>query len=216
MAGASKFLGGPIGKAIKWGGGALISGLMSKRAQDAAKQYSPEELAAIANSNRIAQQASDLAASAVGESKPWLRQAGNYYSTLLSGNRAAQSQAVAPGYAAATDVYRGAQRNLDQQGIRGAARDVASADLNRQRASQLAGLVTGVQPAAAGALSKLGIEGMQSAAPLLSTSGNIYGNILGRGMQNRQWATQQGTEAGSAWGQLFRDMMEDFGGSKKT
>jgi hypothetical protein len=35
-------------------------------------------------------------------------------------------------------------------------------------------------------------------------------------MQNRQWATQQGTEAGTSWGNLFRDMMEDFGGTKKT
>lgn len=212
---AGHFLGTPWGQALGKAGSAIFGGIMAKRAADNARKYSPEELAAIANSNKVAGQASDAAAAAIGESKPYLRDAGGYYQTLLHGNRAAMSQAVAPAYAATTDIYRGAERNLQQSGVRGAARDVARGELNRERASKLSGLVTGVQPGAAQALGSLGVEGMRNAAPLYNTAGNMYGNILTAGMRNRQWGDLQGTEAGRAWGGAVGDIFDIFSPKKK-
>jgi len=207
---AARFMGTPYGRVAGNVGGAVISGYMAKRAQDAAMRRSPEELAAIAAGTKVAGSAASAADAAVGESKPYLRDAGNYYQTLLRGNRAAMSQAVAPARAALTDTYRGATRALEQSGVRGAARDVQAGELNRQRASQMAGLVTGVQPKAAEALGNLGVEGTRAAAPLYGTAGSIYGGILTGGAQNRQWATNQGTQAGQAWGGIFRDAVDAF------
>jgi hypothetical protein len=183
---------------------------MAKRAQDQAMRRSPEELAALANANKVAGGAASAADAAIGESKPYLRDAGSYYQTLLKGNRAAMSQAVAPSRAALTDTYRGANRALEQSGVRGAARDVQRGELNRQRASGLAGLVTGVQPKAAEALGNLGVEGTRAAAPLYGTAGSIYNSALTGGAQNRQWAAGQGSKAGEAWGGLTRDVIDAF------
>jgi hypothetical protein len=188
-------------------GGGLLGGMLAgKQATKSAMQRTPEEQRALAGAYGIGDQASRMAQAAYGESRPYMRQAGGYYSTLLGGNRAAMSQALAGPTAQITDYYRGAGRNLRQSGIRGAARDVAAADLNRQRASQLAGLATGVQPYAADALAKLGIEGMQTAGPLLGTAGNIYGNLLNQGAWNRQYGRQEGEKTGTAIGGFVRDI----------
>lgn len=196
----------------KWGplittGGAAAGGVLAaKAAQKSAQKRSPEEAQALGGAQGVAGQTAAAGRSLLGESRPYITQPANYYQALLHGNRAAMTQAVAPGIASATDVYRGAERSLDKSGVRGAARDVASGELARQRAGQIASLTTGVQPAAAGALAGLGQNLMGQAGGLYSTGGSIYQNLLGQGFLNRRNAMEEGGKTGAAIGGFIRDI----------
>jgi hypothetical protein len=193
---------GKWGPVIAEGGGMVAGGLAARQAQRSAMQRSPEEAQSLAGGFGTADQARKMAMDAYGESKPYLRQAGGYYSSLLSGNRAAMQQAVAPTIAQLTGQYRGAQRGVEGS-LRGAARDYALGGLARQKASDVAGVTTGVQPGAADALSRLGLQGMQFGAPLLGVAGNIYSNFLPQGQANRQWAAGEGRRTGEAIGDFI-------------
>lgn len=206
----------PFIPAIAQVGGAAIGGLMSKRAQQGAMKRSPEEAAALAGGQGAAGMAQGGAKALLSQGMANQQGPANYFSSLLRGNRAQMTQAVAPSIAQATDVFRGAERGYDRAGLRGAARDVATADLGRARASHIAGLTTGVQPAAASALAGMGEGQVQQGAGLAGTAGNIYGNLLTGASQHRQWADQRGTEAGKAWGGLVQDVINKvpWGGKK--
>src|SRR5262245_45806324 len=134
---------GFIAPAIPWivkGGAALGGMIASKKREKSAMKRSPEEQAALGPAQAAGAAAAQAGAGMLGQSKPWLQQTGNYYSTLLGGNRAAMTQARAGDVANLADLYRGATRNLDRSGLQGAERDVAAAGLNRDRASKIAGL----------------------------------------------------------------------------
>jgi hypothetical protein len=137
-----------------------------------------------------------------GAGMPAMRSSLNYYQTLLSGNRAAMSQAVAGPTAQLTDLYRGAERNLEHKGVRGGARDLATAELGRDRTNQLAQLTTGVQPMAAGQLGALGSTATSQAGSATTGAGSMYSTILGQQFQNRQ-------NTNGMWG----GAMQDVGGA---
>jgi hypothetical protein len=124
------------------------------------------------------------------------------------------SQATAGARAGVTDIYRGAERGLEKSGVRGAQRDTAKAELGRQRASQIAGLTTGVQPFAAQQLMGIGSEQLGTGAPMLGQAGDIYTNLLGQGSANRQYARGEGEKAGTGFGGLLFDIMSGTGGGK--
>jgi hypothetical protein len=193
---------------IAQGVGMVAGGIAGKKAEKNAMQRSPEEMAALTGATGIAGQAGKMGSELVGESKPFMQQAGQYYQTLLRGNRAAMQGATAPYAAQITDTYRGANRALAQSGVRGAARDVQAGELNRQRASQIAGLTTGMQPMAADALGKLGTAGIQAGAPLMSSAGNIYGNLLNQGAINREYARGEGARTAASIGGAIRKIGE--------
>jgi hypothetical protein len=212
----------------KWGpaiiqGGAAVGGILGARqAQRSAMKRTPEEEAALTGARGAATGAAGLAGelggqarSILGESRPYITQPANYYQTLLGGNRAAMTQAVAPGIASVTDIHRGEERALERMGLRGAARDVAAADIARRRASEIAALTTGVQPAAAAALAGLGgnlmgqAQGLyQTGGGLYGTTGNIYSDLLRQGQAHRQWAAEEGRGTGAAIGGFVRDIGE--------
>lgn len=197
---------GKWGPLITQGGAAAAAWYGGKKAQEAAQKRSPEEAQALGGAQGVGAETSEAARAALGEGRPYLQQAGNYYQTLLRGSRGAMQQAVAGPTAQLTDVYRGAERGLERSGVRGAARDVATSDLNRERASKIAGLTTGVQPYAADALAKMGSDAMSQAGQLYGTSGNVYSDLLRQGASNREYARREGTEAGKGLGSLVRDI----------
>jgi hypothetical protein len=145
---------------------------------------------------------SDAGNEMLSESRPYLRQAGGYYGTLLHGNRAAQQQATAAPRALLQEQLRGQEGKLATSGVRGAARDVIAGQMSRDNAGKVAGLTTGVQPAAADALGKLGLDQAQMASPLLANAGTIYGNLLGQGYNNRVYSRKEGAATGDAIGKL--------------
>lgn len=108
---------------------------------------------------------------------PNLQKAGNYWSNLLSGSRAGIAGAIAPEVSALTDTYRGAQRSLERSAP-GPGRDVAAAELNRQRAGQIGGLALGVRPAAAEQLGSLGQFGVTSGLQGTQGAGGTFAQLL--------------------------------------
>jgi len=192
-----------------------------KAATAAAQKRSAEEKLALqggqtagANLTRMGTGLYGTGTGMVAEGQQTLAAPTSYYSKLLSGNRALASQAVAAPRAQISDVYRGAERGLERSGVRGAARDVATADLGRQRAAQISSLITGVQPGAAAALTGIGQTGIQQGAGLAGLgvsasgqAGNIFTNLLGEGSRNRQYARGEGEKFGTSFGGLIFDIL---------
>ena len=190
-------------------GGGLVGGMIAgQQATKMAQKRSPEEMAALQGAQGSASQLGRVGGQLTQQGQDYQRAPGQYFQTLLSGNRAAMSQAVAGPTAQITGNYRGAERNLNQQGIRGASRDQAAADLNRQRVSQIAGLTTGMQPYAAEQLAKLGGENIQSGIGALATGGGLHQGLLNSGFDNRKYAREEGGKTGAAIGGLARDLGE--------
>jgi hypothetical protein len=199
----------PIAPAVPWiaqGAGALVGALAGKKSQSNAMKRSPEETAALGGASTAAQGAGQTAQSLTDESRPYVSQPAGYYQTLLHGNRAAMAQATAAPRAQIQEGYRGAQTGLARSGIRGAAKDVLSGQLGRQKVGQIAGQTTGVQPWAAGQLAGLGTDIQKTGAQLYGTSGNIYRDLLGQGFTNRKYARDEGAQTGKAIGGLVADI----------
>jgi hypothetical protein len=196
--------------------GAAIGGhFLGKKSQSAAMKRSPEEMEALQGSQAAGKSLQTTGTELVSEGRQTLQQPTGYWQRLLGGNRPLMAQATAAPRAALTDIYRGAERNLEKSGVRGAARDVAQAELGRQRASQVAGLTTGVQPFAAQQLTGIGSEQLGTGAPMLAQAGDIFTNLLGQGAGNRRYAREEGEKAGTAAGGLIFDVMSGVGGMKR-
>lgn len=208
--------------------GSAIGGIFGgKKATQAAQTRSPEETAALTGAQgagtALAGQGRNLFGTGTGmvaQGQTTLAQPTGYYQKLLSGNRALASQAIAAPRAAIGDIYTGAARSLEQSGVRGAARDVASGELARQRASQIGSLITGVQPAAAQALTSIGETqtgqgaGLAGAgASATQASGGLFSGLLGQGAANRQYARGEGEKFGTSFGSLIFDLLS--GGAKR-
>lgn len=183
-------------------GGAIISHYANKKAKADAEKRSPEEAIDVKGGQQAAATSVGKGTEALDTGAETQKPATSYFDTLLHGNRAQQSQATAAPTAKITDVYSGAQRGLEQQGVRGAQKDVASATLNKDRASSISSLVTGVQPAAASALTSIGQTQQQRGASMVQGGGSTYSNLLGPGQANRVQANQKGTDAANSVGKL--------------
>lgn len=206
-------------------GGAIGGILGGKKATSSAMTRTPEESVGLkgaqtAGSSLAGQGTQQFATGAqmIGQGAQTLSQPTGYYQKLLGGNRALASQAVAAPRGAITDTYRGAERGLEQSGVRGAARDQAKIELNRQRAGAISSLITGVQPAAAEALTSIGqgqvgagagIAGQGSAAT--GQAGSIFSQLLGEGAANRQYGRQEGEKFGQGFGGLIFDLLSGLG-----
>lgn len=209
---------GMIMPALPWlakGAGLLGGALFGRKQQQGAQQRSPEEQLSLRGAQGAAGNLAQTGAALTQTGQQTQAPATNYYSTLLRGNRAQQSQAVAAPTAAITDIYQGAERNLERTGVRGAARDVATAELGRERASKIAGLVTGVQPGAAAALTDIGQTQTGQGLGASSGAASIYGNLLGQGTQNRMYARSEGERAGQGIGGFLFDLISGGFGRKK-
>jgi hypothetical protein len=195
--------------------GGMIAG---RHATSAAQKRSPEEEAALAGAMGSAGQLGAQGQELIGTGLPYMQQAGKYYSTLLRGNQALQSQAIATPRAALTDLYRGAERDLSRSGVQGAARQVAQGELSRDRAGRIAGMITGVQPAAAGALADLGSTFLTHGQYGAGEAGRLYANLLGQGAENRYYARGEGERAAKPFGGLLFDAVSGALGKmgKKT
>ncbi len=145
----------------------------------------------------------------------------DYWSALLGGDRSRMMSATAPARASIQDTYRGASRSLDRSRMRGAAKDQAAEEQNRQQTGQLASLVQGVQPMAAqqmGSLEQTIQSIMQAYSGLgLNAKAQGYGvlsNLLGQSaatnagvLENEGQYRQQRAETTQQIGQAVAPMM---------
>ncbi len=204
-------------------GAGLLGGIFGgKKATKAAQQRSPEEQTGLTGAqtggSALAAQGGQQFSTGTGlisQGQSTLSQPSSYFSRLLSGNRALQDQAIAAPRGAITDTYSGAARSLEQGGVRGAQRDVAKSDLARDQAGAISSLITGVQPAAAGALTSIGQtqigQGAGIAGQGMSATGgsaNLFQNLLGQGANNRMYARDQGQQFGGGFGGLIFDLLK--------
>ncbi len=197
-------------------GASMFGGwLAGKMGQKSAMKRSPEEQAALTGgqgaANQLLGQGKQLTEMGTGAGTSAL----NYWQTLLSGNRAAMSQATAGPTAQITDQYRGAERSLERSGVRGGVRDLAKAEMSRDRVGSIAGLTTGVQPMAANQLGDLGSRFAQLGTASSATSGNIWANLLGSGFENRKYGREEGGKLGGSIGSLLFDVLSGSFGKKK-
>lgn len=218
---------GPVVPFIPAIAGAIGGIFGGKKATASAMQRSPEEQTALTGAQgaagNLASQGSQQFATGTGltaSGTSTLQQPTNYFSKLLSGNRALQSQAIAAPRGAIEDTYAGAERSLDRSGVRGAARDVAKADLAKNQAGAISSLITGVQPGAASALTSIGTTEQGIGANISGQgigatggSGNLFQNLLSQGSANRQYGNQQGQQFGGAFGKLLFGLL---GGGKNS
>jgi len=208
---------GFLAPAMPWiiKGGSLLGGwLAGRKAQSSAQQRSPEEAAALSGATNAASGLTRQGQTLTSAGLPAAQQSLSYYGTLLRGNRAAQAQATAAPRGAITDTYRGAERSLERSGLRGAGRDQAIADLNRDRAGSISSLVTGVQPGAAAALMQGGTNLISEGNAAFGNAGSIYGGLLGQGFANRKYAREEGEKTGSSIGSFLFDILSGGFGKK--
>jgi len=224
---------GFLAPAVPWivkGGAALGSYIMSKRSEKSAMKRSGEEQTALGGAQgaagQLQQGGQNLIQSGQSTSQQGIGQlgeAGSYWSKLLGGNRAAMSQATSGARGSITDTYRGAERGLERSGVRGAQRDVAKSELNRDRAGKIAGLTTGVQPIAAQQLGEIGSTTGQlgnqttgQGAQMAGAGGNLFASLLGQGTANRMYGRQEGEKAGTGMGRFLFDILSSRGGGGGT
>lgn len=148
----------------------------SKAAGAAGKQQN----ALLGEQASSARQGRTIGTGLVQAGMPATQSALSYYAKLLQGNRAAMSQATAGANRQITDVYRGAERGLERQGVRGGVQQTALAELSRDRAASIAGLTTGQQGGAANALADIGGQLTQQGMSGISGAASQFGDAAGQ------------------------------------
>ncbi len=188
-------------------GQAIYGYIKNRQAAKAEQQARAQEQSMLTGATGVSNQLTTSGTSLTAAGMPGAQQAGSYYSTLLGGNRAAMAQATAGPRGAITDEYRGATRNLEHSGIQGAGRDLATAELNRDKVGKIAGLTTGVQPQAAAGLADLSTNLVSQGGNRLSAAGGLWGGLLGNRTNARYDAegTHQATSA--AFGRTLFDIL---------
>lgn len=210
---------GFLGPAIPWiaKGASLLGGwLAGRHAQNSAMQRTPEEMAALQGAQSSATQLNRQGSILSGTGLPAVQKSLGYYQTLLGGNRAQMAQATAAPRAAITDTYRGAARSLEQSGVRGGARDMATEELARDKAGKIAGLTSGVQPYAAGAMADIGSNLVGQGTSAYGRAASTWASLLGEGFANRKYGREEGEKAGTSIGSLLFDILSGTFGGKKN
>lgn len=183
--------------------GTYGAGKIGKSAQKNAMQRTPEELALITSQKGLADQMGQQGRQLFSAGVPAVRSTLDYYQSLLSGDRQARMNAVSGEAQDTAEAYSGADRAVSQR-LRGGERDQALAENSREKAGQIARLVTGVRPMAAGATGDLGTRLIGAGAGLSGQGASIGANLLGNESQNRQFGVQAGQNAAG-------DASESFG-----
>lgn len=149
----------------------------------------------------------------------YLGQAGNYYKGIL-GNRSQAQAALAPEMTTALEYYRGAG-NKAKRTLTGGTRDMAVAELDRQKVGQLAGMLPAARREAAEGLTGVGGTALQGGTALTGQGAGLFDTSARIGSQNFQNATtlyNQSQKGGQSWGGAIFDIIKGGaggGGGKK-
>lgn len=139
-----------------------------------------------------------------GTGKKNLSQATDYYSRILSGNRAAIMEGLSPEIQAILGQYKGAARGAAQFAPRGGGRAQGLQQLQYQPLQAIQNLIAGVRPQAADAMQKIGGNQLALFQALLQNA--MQGSLGMRGQdleetgQNKQLASSLGKALGDLGG----------------
>jgi hypothetical protein len=115
----------------------------------------------------------------------------DYYNQILSGSKAAGMRAIAPQVSQIEDVGAGARASLEASGLRGGARDAASAALTQQTAGQIGNLIPQAQQVAAQQAGTLGLGGAQAGLAGVQGAASANQAVAGLEAQRQQTAIAQ-------------------------
>lgn len=167
----------------------------------APKQETQMQQQSWANLNSLYDTASKTATSFGAKGADTLDDVTRYFKTLLSGDRYATAEAVAP---AANVIREGSDAAKKQEAEMGTARTGGTVAANQQREdvtrAAIGTLTAGVKPAAAQALTAIGetdLAAMMSALGLGTTATATVGSQVGADIQARRAAAAQ------MWGSLI-------------
>lgn len=149
-----------------------------------------------------------------------LNAASGYLRNLVGGSRGAMTAALGPEIGAITGAYRGAQSALDRGPATGALRDVAAADIAREKAGKISGLAMAVRPQAVSQLSQIGTARQQAGLGLVGMGQGAAGtgisalaganSPLSTIYQGELWRTGIQAQNQAAIGQFFANLMYDM------
>jgi hypothetical protein len=183
----------PVAAPLISAGVGLVANKLANRKSSEQKQYEAASLESAKQQTELSKSLANYSKDQYALTKPALSQAMGLYSRLAGGDRATVQSAIAPEVANINEQYRGAGKYLEQQGMRGGARDYALADLNRQRVGQLATLPMAGRWEGAGKLASLGqsgtaagLSGMAGAAGANAGAAAAYGNLANQAFQQQQ------------------------------
>ncbi len=181
---------------------AISAGVAHHQASAARAQAAP----LIAQQTALAQQQAAIAKLA----GPALTETSDYYRKLLHGDKGAMTTALQPEITSITELARGAERGLER-GPAGPQRDVAKAELGRQKVGQIGSLFPQARAAGAAGLSNIGSLAMGGA----SNAASVYQNLTS-GMRDdaRFRAAEQG-QLGEGVGTLLTDFYKAWQSSQK-
>lgn len=154
-------------------------------------QRTPQEAAALQSVSGLARLISGQGSNLYNVGSPAYQQALAYYQRLLGGDHAAITEAVAPEGEAVSEVYKGAGKSLEAGPLRGGAKDLATAELSRQKTGQIAAIAPAARQAAAGAAGQLGLAGATAGTSAEQAGAGLYGQVVGAEQGNRQAAQAQ-------------------------
>ena len=190
---------------IAMGASALINYFSARKAA----QRTPEETAALQTQTNASNQLITQGQQLTNFGLPKLQQAGNYFSTLMGGNRAALQQQLAPDVANINDVYGGTQRTLARF-LRGPDRDYQMGELSRQRAGAIGSLFTGARDRAAGTVLNLGQYGVGQGTNALGAAAGVSNAAGQSAFQNRAYGNQITQQAGAGTAQLLFSLLQSY------
>lgn len=173
-------------------GGGILNYMGAKKAGTPGKDEAAATRAQTGAGNELAAGGRQLA----GFGMPKLQQAGNYFSTLAGGNRAATTQALAPETEQINQIYGGTQRTLARF-LRGPDRDYQMGELARQRTGALGSLFRDARARGVEGLVNLGQYGVSQGAGMTGGAAGIAGDVARAYQGNRLTASELQRQAGS-------------------
>jgi len=143
--------------------------------------------------------------------KPALEQATSFFGNLASGSKGVLAAATSAEQQAIGSTFRGAKQNILETG-RGGTRDLALANLSRDRAATQASLIPAVRSNAAAALANIGGSASSVASGNTSSVFGQVGSALQTGRIN-QFGVQAGVQqtAGAGVGNFLFDLARNSG-----
>jgi len=181
----------------------------------AAKTDRKNELAGFGDLSNLFNFGMSSGKSETNQSQGLLGQAGQYYSSLLSGNRQATLSAVAPTVTAANAQTDAAKRGIAASGTaRGGGSNATTLTLDDQKRSTIDNAISGAKAGAAGGATSVGGTMASQASNLLGMGANAATNLTSIASGSREESNdlhQQSVDAASSLTNYALDAL--FGGN---
>lgn len=196
-----------------------IASLFGNKKSDTQTQATAAQQQSAQQQSDLAKSLQDYSGKMFSATQPALTAGMSYYQKLLAGGRSDVQSAIAPDVAGINTAYEGTQKYLEQQGVRGGARDNAIAESERERVGKIGMLPFLARKDAASNLTSIGLSGtstaiggMSAAAGAARGSAATSSNLSDQDFYQQQVRGNQIRDLGGSIGKLFSQWMLGKGG----